>query len=55
MNTPANTVPVSLDAPNIPSLAFSMTRIFYWSVQRELWENRSIYIAPIAAASSKLS
>ena len=51
MNTPANTVPVSLDAPNIPSLAFSMTRIFYWSVQRELWENRSIYIAPIAAAA----
>jgi ABC-2 type transport system permease protein len=23
---------------------------FYWSVRRELWENRSIYIAPLAAA-----
>ena len=25
------------------------TRPFFWSVRRELWENRSIYIAPIAA------
>jgi ABC-2 type transport system permease protein len=25
---------------------FSATRPFYWSVWRELWENRSIYIAP---------
>ena len=24
-------------------------RPFYWSVRRELWENRSIYIAPLAA------
>ena len=51
MNTPANTVPASLDAQTIPSAAFSMTRPFYWSVQRELWENRSIYIAPLAAAA----
>src|SRR5213083_2164914 len=28
----------------------SKTRPFYWSVRRELWENRSIYIAPLAAA-----
>ena len=27
------------------------TRPFYWSVRRELWENRSIYLAPIAAAA----
>lgn len=26
------------------------TRPFYWSVRRELWENRSIYIAPAIAA-----
>lgn len=25
-------------------------RLLYWSVRRELWENRSIYIAPLAAA-----
>ena len=23
----------------------------YWSVRRELWENRSIYVAPLAAAA----
>jgi ABC-2 type transport system permease protein len=29
----------------------SPTRPLYWSVRRELWENRSIYIAPVAVAS----
>jgi ABC-2 type transport system permease protein len=29
----------------------SATRPFYWSVRRELWENRSIYMAPLIAAS----
>src|SRR5919108_2783509 len=27
------------------------TRPFYWSVRRELWENRSIYVAPALVAS----
>jgi ABC-2 type transport system permease protein len=27
------------------------TRPVYWSLRRELWENRSIYIAPLAAAA----
>lgn len=27
------------------------TRPFYWSVRRELWENKSIYVAPLAAAA----
>ena len=26
------------------------TRPFYWSVRRELWENRAIYLAPLIAA-----
>lgn len=26
-------------------------RPFYWSVRREIWENRSIYIAPLAVAA----
>src|SRR5712691_2414553 len=26
------------------------TRAMYWSVRRELWENRSIYVAPLAVA-----
>ena len=40
MGDAAETLPVV--AP-----ALSATRSFYWSVRRELWENRSIYIAPL--------
>jgi ABC-2 type transport system permease protein len=29
---------------------YSKARLFYWSVRRELWENRSIYLAPIGIA-----
>lgn len=31
--------------------ATTATRPFYWSVRRELWENRSLYIAPLVAAA----
>jgi ABC-2 type transport system permease protein len=31
--------------------AHSATRPFYWSVWRELWENRSIYVAPLIVAA----
>nr|MEA2796967.1 type transport system permease protein [Phenylobacterium sp.] len=34
--------------------ALSATRPFYWSVRRELWENRSVYIAPLAVAGVAL-
>lgn len=30
--------------------AIRRTRPFYWSVRRELWENRSIFMAPLIAA-----
>ncbi len=30
--------------------SISAGRLFYWSVRREIWENRSIYIAPAAVA-----
>jgi ABC-2 type transport system permease protein len=30
------------------------TRPFYWSVRRELWENRSIYVAPLVVAAVAL-
>ena len=50
MNTQTNTVPGSFEAQTLAPAAFSATRPFYWSVRRELWENRSIYIAPLAAA-----
>jgi ABC-2 type transport system permease protein len=29
----------------------SATRPFYWSIRREVWENRSVYIAPLVAAA----
>ena len=48
--TPSNPVPGSFPSQGIAPAALSRTRPFYWSVRRELWENRSIYIAPLAAA-----
>ena len=49
MNTPSNAVPESF-AQAIAPRAVSATRPMYWSVRRELWENRSIFIAPLCAA-----
>jgi ABC-2 type transport system permease protein len=52
MNTEPNSVPDSpLDTRGTALAAMSETRPMYWSVQRELWENRSIYIAPLAAGA----
>jgi len=34
----------------MPSDAPRTVRPFYWSVRRELWEHRALYIAPLAAA-----
>ena len=52
MNTQSNAVPESpLDSQGIAPAAMSATRPMYWSVRRELWENRSIYIAPLAVAA----
>ena len=51
MNTPSNAVPDSpLDSQQIAPATLSATRPLYWSIRRELWENRSIYIGPLAAA-----
>jgi ABC-2 type transport system permease protein len=54
MNTPADAMPQSLDSPVIPSAVMSATRPLYWSVRRELWEYRSIYVAPLAVAGLTL-
>ena len=40
-----------LDAPVSAPAALSATRPLYWSVRRELWENRSIYVAPLVVAA----
>ena len=38
-------------ASTAPAAPLARTRPFFWSVRRELWENRAIYVAaPIAAA-----
>ena len=52
MTTDANSMPEShLEPQPIAPAPVSATRPFYWSVRRELWENRSIYIAPLAVAA----
>ncbi len=51
MNTQSNAVPASPREPHeIAPTVISAGRRMYWSVRRELWESRSIYIAPLAAA-----
>jgi ABC-2 type transport system permease protein len=51
-NTPSNTMPDSaLPSQVIRPAVMSATRPIYWSVRREFWENRSIYIAPLVAAA----
>ena len=50
MNTESNHLPEAVDARPTAPLTLSATRPFYWSVRRELWENRSIYMAPLIAA-----
>jgi ABC-2 type transport system permease protein len=51
MTTQSNAMPESFDSQRIAPAAMSATRPLYWSVRRELWENRSIYIAPLATAA----
>ena len=52
MNTEPNAVPESpLGSQPAAPVAMSVPRPFYWSVRRELWENRSIYLAPLAVAA----
>ncbi|HXT76469.1 MAG TPA: ABC transporter permease [Candidatus Eisenbacteria bacterium] len=52
MSTPPNATPGSaLDTQTIAPAMESPTRPFYWSIRRELWEYRSIYIAPLAVAA----
>src|SRR5271163_1775614 len=51
MNTPLNSVPEpSTGSQAAEPVMVSETRPLYWSIRRELWENRSIYIALLIAA-----
>ena len=52
MNTQSNPRPESPLESQVISLAgISATRRMYWSLRRELWESRSIYLAPLAVAA----
>jgi len=55
MNTQSNAVPESpLQAQAVAPAIAHATRPMYWSLRRELWENRWIYMAPLAAAAVSL-
>jgi ABC-2 type transport system permease protein len=55
MNPLSNSMPeFPAGSQGVTSEAVPATRPMYWSVRRELWENRSIYIAPLAVAGAVL-
>jgi ABC-2 type transport system permease protein len=55
MNTQSDAVPKYSDgSQRIAPAAMAATRPMYWSVLRELWENRSIYVAPLIVAAVTL-
>jgi len=52
MTTQPSAVPEPpVESPATTPAAVSATRPLYWSIRRELWENRSIYIAPLIVAA----
>jgi ABC-2 type transport system permease protein len=60
MNTQSNNTPESVGgedsrhnspAASVRGYNSSTTQPFFWSVRRELWENRSIYVAPLIVAA----
>ncbi len=50
MNTASNAMPDSFEAQRVAPNTLHAIRPLYWSIRRELWENRFIYIAPLAVA-----
>jgi ABC-2 type transport system permease protein len=51
MNTPSNSmdeVGTHVPAPDVANIP--ARTLLYWSIRREIWENRSVYIAPLATA-----
>lgn len=50
MSTPANFAPATPEAPIAPQ-TLAANNPFVWSVRRELWENRSVYLGPLIVAA----
>ena len=51
MSTQSHAMPESFSTQRVEPRVVPETRLFYWSVRRELWENRSLYIAPLAVGA----
>ncbi len=52
MNTQSNAMTESsIQSQGTAPAAFSPARALYWSIRCEIWENVSVYIAPLAAAT----
>jgi len=52
MNSAPNSMPDSrVESQGIAPARIPASRRMYWSIRRELWEYRSIYVAPLAAAA----
>lgn len=57
MNAPSTNTPearADMPAPAPTFAPIPASRLLYWSVLREIWENRSLYIAPLIVASLAL-
>ncbi|MGC1452105.1 MAG: ABC transporter permease [Candidatus Sulfotelmatobacter sp.] len=51
MNTQSNAMSEQFPAQSAATSPLSPTRPLYWSIRRELWENRAVYVAPLAVAA----
>ena len=51
MNTQSNSMSESFGSETVAPAPIPTLQVLLWSVRRELWENRSIYLAPLAVAS----
>src|SRR5579884_4300595 len=51
MNSPSNMASEAFGAHAASTAGESVTHPFLWSVRRELWENRFVYIAPLGVAA----
>ena len=49
MNTQSNAMPESAVPRDFALVTISPFQMTYWSILRELWENRSIYVGPLVA------
>src|SRR5438270_10507417 len=54
MSVPSNTLPGVPNDSMAETVANAAPRRYYWSVRRELWENRSLYIAPLIVVAVEI-